>query len=300
MNGKRQSLLDPRWDDVRLLAAVANSGSLLAAGRSLGLSTSTLSRRIGALERATALMLIERRSDGARLTDSGKRLADAARRFGIELGATLRDAAEAGKVLRGTIRVSAGDGFIEPLATIAAAFAGRHPEVNFELAVETHVADIVGGEADLAIRTVHREERSLVYRRLGELRYGLFASAHYLSANGSPRTQGDLAGHAFVGFAPPLDRHPAMRWLRTLGAKRFRLATASYAGQLRAATLGLGIAALPQADHGALVEILPGVRPPPLALYLVSHPDILKRSHVRAFADHVAAQFRAGLEKAGG
>jgi DNA-binding transcriptional LysR family regulator len=87
---------DPRWDDLRLLLAVGRRGSFLGAGRALGLATSTLSRRLTALERSVGAVLVERRADGARLTDAGRRLAAAAEDVELALGARLRELPAAG------------------------------------------------------------------------------------------------------------------------------------------------------------------------------------------------------------
>ena len=49
----------PRWDDLQLLVAVVDQRSFLAAGRVLGLATSTLSRRLAALEKRLDRKLLE-------------------------------------------------------------------------------------------------------------------------------------------------------------------------------------------------------------------------------------------------
>ncbi|HEY4222156.1 MAG TPA: LysR family transcriptional regulator, partial [Myxococcota bacterium] len=46
------STMPVSWDDLRVLLAVQREKSLLAAGRSLGVSTSTVARRLDALEDA--------------------------------------------------------------------------------------------------------------------------------------------------------------------------------------------------------------------------------------------------------
>src|SRR5262245_35237138 len=74
-----------RWDDLRLLAGVGLEGSLLGAGRELGLSTSTVSRRLASLERSVGRELLARRRDGAQLTDAGRALAEGARELGAAI-----------------------------------------------------------------------------------------------------------------------------------------------------------------------------------------------------------------------
>ena len=55
-----------RWDDLRVILAVARQSRLLNAGRSLGLDPVTVSRRIAALEEALGTKLFERSAAGLR------------------------------------------------------------------------------------------------------------------------------------------------------------------------------------------------------------------------------------------
>ncbi|HEX4457309.1 MAG TPA: LysR family transcriptional regulator, partial [Polyangia bacterium] len=56
-----------RFDDLRLLLVLQRQGSFLAAGRALRLSTSTVARRVEALERAIGRPLVVRTSSGTAL-----------------------------------------------------------------------------------------------------------------------------------------------------------------------------------------------------------------------------------------
>lgn len=58
--------------DFRCLAAMAASTSLAGAARSLGISTSTISRRLAHLEDALGVTLLQRGRSGTQLTDAGR------------------------------------------------------------------------------------------------------------------------------------------------------------------------------------------------------------------------------------
>ena len=62
-----ETAYEPSWDDLRVLLAVHRHRSFLAAGRALGISTSTTSRRIEALEQALDRPLVHRSSAGTSL-----------------------------------------------------------------------------------------------------------------------------------------------------------------------------------------------------------------------------------------
>ncbi|MCP9958527.1 LysR family transcriptional regulator [Streptomyces sudanensis] len=60
--------------DLRVLRAVADTGSLAGAARALGVSQAGVTRRIQHLERATGLVVLRRDHQGARLTAAGRLL----------------------------------------------------------------------------------------------------------------------------------------------------------------------------------------------------------------------------------
>lgn len=286
-------LLD--WDDLRVLLSVVRRGSFLAAAGELGMAVSTVSRRVAQLERRTGQALVERRSDGAHVTPAGRELTELAQRMELDVAAALRGATSGAKALKGTIRLTVGDGFTRLLMDCVAAFSTRHPQVDFEFVVESRTVDLRKREADLAVRTVHKQEATLVYRHLGQLDYALWAAPSYASRHGLPQTVEELASHRVISFAPPLDRHPTVAWLRKLGVTRFAVSTTSYRSQFEAARLGLGVAALPRGGGRGLIEVLKGLSPSPLPLYLVAHPQALRRPEVRAFADEAVAALSAQL-----
>jgi DNA-binding transcriptional LysR family regulator len=281
------------WDDFRLLLAVARAGSFQTAARGLGAATSTVSRRLTRFEAALGTPLLERRNDGVRLTDAGRSLAAQAEDVELRLHSRVRELPAAARGLEGTIRVTAGDGFADVLNEAIAAFAIRHPAVSFEVVIEGRPLDLARREADLAIRTGHGRESSLVYRTVGRLAYGLYASRDYTGRRGEPRSTRELRGHSFIGFAEPLHRLPAMRWLREHGAERFVVRATTFSAVLAATRAGLGIAPLPELTTAGLRRILPRARFDPQAVYLVTHPDARRLPSVRAFADVLADRLGA-------
>ncbi len=271
------------WSDLQLLVTVRAAGSMLRAARRLGLAASTVSRRMTSLEHAAGVPLVERGTDGIRMTPAGDALAVCGAELETGIGRALRELPRPGAAVTGTVRVSAGDGFADAVVSAAAACAATHPGVGFELALEDRVVNLVRREADVALRTVHTGETSLVYRKVRHLDYGIYADARYLATHAVPRRLAELARHDWVGFTPPLDRIPSQRWLRARTAKPPRLAASSFTALLAATRAGLGVAALPVLSAGGLVPVLPGSDLPALPIWLVVHRDARKLPHVSAF-----------------
>jgi len=282
------------WSDLQLLVSVREAGSMLRAANRLGLAASTLSRRMTALERAVGAVLVDRGPGGVHLTPAGVTLAECGAELELGVARALRELPRPGAQLTGTIRVSAGDGFATTIALAVRVMTARHPGVAFELALEDKVVNLGRREADVAVRTVHHGESSLVYRKVSTLSYGLFAEARYLAQRGAPRRAADLAKHSWLGFQAPLDRLPVQRWLHAQVARPPLLATTTFSGLMAAVHAGLGVAALPVVSSPALVRLLPETELPTLPVWLVADRDARKQPHVAAFLELL----RAELERA--
>jgi molybdate transport repressor ModE-like protein len=286
------------WADLPLLLAVARSGSFLAAGRAAGLSTSTVSRRITQRERALGTVLVERGAEGTRLTEAGARLVEAASKLEHQLGAALRDLPSQGANLSGKIRLTLGDGFVAAGAMALAEFSAAHPGVTVEMHAENRLGDLAHREYDLAIRTVHGGEEPLVYRKLGNFDFGLYAAPSYLKRHGTPAQVGELACHRMIGFSPAMSGADQMLWLAQAGITRFALSVNTFTAMLESARAGLGIAPLPSMAAAGLSRILSNFQPKPVSVYLTAHIDALKQPHIRAFADALTAIIKDELRKA--
>ncbi|MBX3217401.1 MAG: LysR family transcriptional regulator [Labilithrix sp.] len=59
------STTPPSWDDLRLLLAVHRAKSFFGAGKELGLATSTVARRLEALESSLGRRLVHRGNSGS-------------------------------------------------------------------------------------------------------------------------------------------------------------------------------------------------------------------------------------------
>jgi DNA-binding transcriptional LysR family regulator len=91
--------------DFRYLSASVELGNFAGAAKSLGLNTSTVSRRVARLEDELGLTLFERGRFGVRLTTSGKAVMVHVRRMLADFDAVLRAGASNGSGEIGEIRL---------------------------------------------------------------------------------------------------------------------------------------------------------------------------------------------------
>ena len=179
-------------------------------------------------------------------------------------------------------------------------FLARYPEVHVELDYTGRIVDIVHEGFDLAIRVGPLPDSSLSARKLGELRYALFASPSYLARHPAPQTVAALREHALLMFTTGTQRS---EWklqcgdaeVRIDGPSRLRV---NNGFTLREACLrGLGIARLPwllAADahaRGELLVLLPEWQLPSVPIHAVYASARYLAPKVRAFIDHAVAEF---------
>ncbi|GAB3116162.1 LysR family transcriptional regulator [Novispirillum itersonii] len=183
-------------ETLSLFLRIVEKGGLAAAGRELGLSPSSVSERLAALERHYGAALLVRTTRAVTLTEEGRVLADGARRLLAEaddLAARIRLGADR---LSGPVRLSAPMDFgRRHLVPLLDAFGQDHPEVTFDLHLSDSHVDLVAAGMDLAVRHGLLADSSLKVRPLGTARRVVCAAPSYLARHGVPQHPQDLAGH---------------------------------------------------------------------------------------------------------
>lgn len=278
-----------QWDDVRYFLELARQGSLSGASRRLAVEHSTVARRVESLEQALGVRLFDRLPRGWTLTAEGETLAAQAK--GLENEAIAFSRAALGvSSLQGTVRISAppitASHFLVPrLASLRADWPG----VDLEIIGESRDANLLHGEADLALRLSRPTAPGLAARAVGRIGYGLYAVPGYTA-----RLPADWV---FLGYDRSLSQVPQQTWLDGIAnGRRFVLRSNDLAALYQACRAGLGIAALPhflgRPDNG--LKQLDGYEAPTARrVWLVVHPDVRRSPRVRAVADSLAAMIAA-------
>lgn len=231
--------------ELRILHALATTGSLTAAAASLGLSQPAVSQRIKRVETRLAVPLIERQGRGIRLTTAGNILADHGRTVVAEIDAALAAIEDLRGERGGTLRLV---GFPSASATIVPAVMRRLAEEAPEVALQYREAEppaAVGmlrdGEVDCALifdyvgaaelpagsafTPLWRETVSLVISEDRAIagpaaKLGDFAAEHWIA--GCEKCRGHLlVAAAECGFEPDIiqetDNVPAMLAMAAAG-----------------------------------------------------------------------------------
>jgi len=288
------------WSDYPIFLAVAQAGSLTAAGKALGMSQPTVGRRIRALEDHFGTALLKRENGHLIPTSFGQSMLDHIRRMQEEASAIDRSSATLEDSLSGVVRLSATEGIGTGwLPGVMQSFRSEHPDVLIDIGIGFQSFNLAQREADIALRwRSPGEQNSLIGRKVAEVGFGFFASPEYLAVNGTPQSLEDLSQHDGVN-AQIMDGKSL--WLSNddgkliYQPKRITFNTNSIWAYDQALVHGYGIGVLPMCginDKGlGLVRILPEVTHFE-NLYLVAHQDLKRSLRIRAVFDFLVGAFR--------
>lgn len=274
---------------------VVQTGSFTRAAEALHTQKAHLSRVVGQLERELGVRLLERTTRALSLTEIGREFFERA----VGILASVEDAQRAMQRAqgepRGTLRLTCGVEFgMIAVSGWIERYLRQHPQVRVNADFTGRLVDIVHEGLDLAIRVGPLADSTLAARRLGELRYGLFAAPDYLLRRGGPEAPADLSSHDVLAFAG--GSHQATWALKQgEGWERMVLSPRLKANNVfavrDAAIAGLGIAQLPlivaaagQSD-GRLQAVLAGWSPPDVPVHAVFASARYLTPKVRSFID---------------
>ncbi len=282
-----------QWNDLQTLLAVANGATLAAAGATLGVDRTTISRRIVALEERLNTALFVRTRDGLVMTPAGKRVLASVEQM-AEAAKSVERGALADQALAGVVRVACTEA-LAPLLIEQGLLdiAERYPSLHVELLAGNRRLDLEKEEADLAVRLDPFRGASLRVRCLARMPLGVFAAPSYLRSHPVARAN-DLSGHSVLLPSAELSRLPEARFLASIKNVRVAFSSNSPLALLAAAKQGLGLVALtlPWGEREpGLERVMILNRLPVRAIWLVTTQSGAKRPAVAAVADHLASRF---------
>jgi len=186
----------PDLNDMRYFAEVVERGSFAAAARALGMPTSSLSRRVAALEAALGLRLLQRSTRRLALTEVGAAYLRHCQDLRAAALAAADTVAQVQTTPRGTVRVSCPVTLAQTmLGELMPDFLARYPEVRVEMQVSNRVVNLIeeGMDVALRVRPTLDDSGSMVVKRLDDAHQVLVASPALLVRQGMPETLEALA-----------------------------------------------------------------------------------------------------------
>ena len=291
------NLQDVRWDDIRIFLAVHRRHTLAAAAVRLGLDTSTVSRRLAALEGDLGERLFERTREGLVPARTAERVLAAAEAMEAAHARLTRDASDVERLAEGIVRISTAPGLSSTfIAPALPRLRKKYPRLAIELDAHVQPRDLTRHEADLAVRSVRSTGAELVTTKLGTADWVAAASPKVAAKLGRITDWGTAA---WIQWDRDLASFAPARWVaQHVPAAAIALRTSDFPAQLGAARAGLGLMLAP-VPYLAPWNLVAVAHAPTVAtgwpsddLWLVGHRALRDVPRVAAVWEFLAEELR--------
>ena len=284
------------WDDHRYFLAIARKRSLTAAGKALGVSQPTVSRRLDALESELNVRLFDRTRRGYEMTAIGMDLFETVQKVEEQLGEVGRRIYGNNQDPTGGLRVTCTEIFLNGyLSPFLWRFLQQHPGIELSVICSDSQLSLGRGEADLAIRFTQRPIETMAGRRLASVAFGIYASGDTAKCKFTPTNRAEWD---WIGVHD--DIHNRILYGSAFPEGHFKHRVDSVAAMQSMARSGLGVTVLPcyiaDRDEG-LRRLEPDVLTDcSLDLWLLHHPDFRRVYRVRLFSEFISDLVTSDLE----
>ena len=276
------------WDDLKVLLALSRAGSTRKAAATLGVSNTTVMRRLESLEEQVGGRLFDRTPDGFRVTPLADQLLPTASEVEEILTEAQRQVTGKDAELTGRIKLSLPAVPVTHIAEAVSEFAIEYPRIELDISVSDLPVDLARREADIAVRGIPKHKRppkDIVGIKLGRISLGYYVHQELLSdaARGLRELTCIRASERALSLGDLPDPE-------SLGLKSRHLID-GITPRMVAATNKLGVAALPcfLAKQYPELMLLPGV---PSAhwgfTWLLHHKDLRQSARIRALFQHLS------------
>ena len=276
------------WDDLKVLLALSREGSTRKAASTMGVSNTTVMRRLESLEEHIGGKLFNRTPDGYKPTALADQLLPTAITVEQTLVEAERQVSGKDSELSGRVKLSLPGVPVTHISESVAEFALKYPRIELDISISDEPVDLARREADIAVRGLPKDKRppkDIVGIKIGRISLGYYVHKELLSeaARGQRQLTCIRASHTVLN----LGDLPAPE---TLGLESRHLID-GLTPRMVAVTHKLGVAALPcflARQHPDLI-LLPGV---PSAhwghTWLLHHKDLRQSARIRALFQHLA------------
>lgn len=283
---------------IPVFTAVIETGSFSKAAGKLGVTKSSVSKRISGLEAQLGVKLLHRTTRKLSLTEAGERYFE----YAVQ---ALRAATEAEnaatqyqKIPKGKLKISVPMSFgVLHIAPLIPVFLATYPEIQIQMQMNDNWTDLISDGFDIALRAGDLPDSSLIARKLAPLHSVLCASPTYIEKHGRPKKPQDLTDHNCVLYAYHTVRH---EWVF---AKNGEEETIQISGNFqvdnsealcKSLTQGLGIGRIPtfiageEIEKGNLAPLLNDYKMPFKTLYAAFPEKQFLPEKIRVFLDFLS------------
>ena len=293
-----------RLDALKVFCSVVDAGGFRRAADRLGISTTSVTNQVAALEARFRVKLLHRTTRSMSVTDEGRQCYENAMRL-------LADMNELEDVLRhstaapsGLLRVDMpgiiGTRIVSPALP---RFLRDYPEVTVRMSANDRLVDMVDEGIDVLVRIGNLLDSRLVAQTLAGTHYVCCASPDYLARRGSPASPEDLDAFECLNFVYPKSQRVRPWYFQRDGqvsslAPRGIFVTDHVESLIGAAMAGggiiqvLSIAVQDRIARGALVPVLTDLMAPGPDVAVLFQQRQLRAAKVKVFVEFLHEIFR--------
>jgi DNA-binding transcriptional LysR family regulator len=204
-------------EELRSFLTVVEKGSFIAAAEALGVSRTTLRRRVRALEARAGAALVASTTQGVVLTEAGRLLAGRGKAIVEEAAALVASVRDAGREPSGELRVLLPVGMPPHLmATLFGFFRRTWPKLRVTCRFGNDPLREPLADVDMVVHFGDEPPRGAWSSQVvSRVREWLVASRTYLQRHPAPARIEDLALHDLLSWQPPGE--DASTWSRRKG-----------------------------------------------------------------------------------
>ena len=286
----------PDWNRLKIFYLTAEAKSFSAAAEREGLSQSSISRQIAALENEIGSPVFHRHTRGLALTEQGELLYDTARDIYKRISETEDLLISGRQETKGTLKVttthSFGSLWLSPLMPI---FAKKYPDIQIDLILDDNSCDLAMREADIAVRMWQPNEPNLIAETFLRVQCNYYASEEYIKEMGEPETAEELDNHRLIAFSAPvlglrdgLNIHLTVARSSQKNKRQAVFSANNLRSVFHAAEAGIGIASLPDymtAKVARLKRILCDTPNTSFQTYIVYPTELKNTKRILVFRD---------------
>jgi len=291
------------WEDYRYILAIYRAAGVTRAVGELGVNSSTAFRRLDKIERSIQTLLFDRARKGYMPTAAGQEVVQAAEI--MEQAAYRADRVITGhdQQLTGQVRVTA----TETLATCflsrhVESFRNKYPGLAVTIISENRVLNLTERESDIALRPRKPSDQTLIGRKVGTLKWGVYGSARFQNKLGKIKVPADLADHPFIVWSGGKLAMETENWIgQSIPDVDLAFRSNSMLTTAQMVSTDVGLAVLPCIVGAVWPGLIPIISPlndkhPSGELWSVYHEDMRHNARVRALVDHLAAAAQQDID----
>lgn len=281
------------WNALKIFLAIADSGTLTGAAKTLEVNHSTVFRRLNTFEDEIGGRLFERLNHGYELTPMGEELLLEAKKIATSFDDMERHIVGKDIQPKGTVKITAPNNIAyRYLAPYLTEFNQIYPDIHIELLISNLEFNMTNRQADIAVRATSAPPEHLVGRRVQSIKWSVYTGEIYKDKNGSPKNVDQLKEHILIGAAGSMKNLPAYIWLEKKYPQQIKIRCDELTAMAAFVEAGHGLAILPDdQQRPGIVKLFTSGPGGSSDLWLLTHPDIRHVERIKLVMQHLAAAF---------